>query len=47
MLPDPSATEALTLYRDGTQVGQAPIGFASFPLSPAPSTYRLVYDNGA
>ncbi|HEY3714365.1 MAG TPA: S53 family peptidase [Jatrophihabitantaceae bacterium] len=44
MLPDPSSTETLTLYQDGKQVGQAPIGFASFPLSASPASYQLVYD---
>ena len=44
MLPDPTATENLSLYQDGTQVGQAAAGFTSFPLSPNPASYRLVYD---
>ena len=44
LLPDPSSAESLTLYQDGTQVGQAPIGFAAFPLDPSPASYRLVYD---
>jgi hypothetical protein len=44
MLPDPSGTENLSLYQDGTQVGQAAGGFASFPLSPDAASYRLVYD---
>jgi hypothetical protein len=44
MLPDPSMTESLALYQDGTQVGQARGGFASFPVGAAPASYRLVYD---
>jgi hypothetical protein len=44
MLPDSSSTESMTLYQDGTQVGQTPIGFAAFPLDPSPAGYRLVYD---
>jgi hypothetical protein len=44
LLPDPSSTETLTLYQQGTQVGQTPNGFAAFPLDPAPASYRLVYD---
>jgi hypothetical protein len=44
LLPDPSSVESLTLYQDGTQVGQTPDGFAAFPLDPSPASYRLVYD---
>jgi hypothetical protein len=44
MLPDPTMTENLTLYQDGTQIGQARGGFASFPVGAAPASYRLVYD---
>ncbi|HEX6800828.1 MAG TPA: S53 family peptidase [Ktedonobacterales bacterium] len=46
MLTDPWTTQSLTLYQDGTQVGQAPFGIASFPMSPQPATYKLVYDVG-
>lgn len=45
-LPDPTATEDLQLYQDGTPVGQAASGFTSFALSPDPAVYRLVYDVG-
>lgn len=44
MLADSATTETLTLYQDGTQVGQSPSGFGSFPMSPSPATYKLVYD---
>ncbi len=44
MLPDPTATENLSLYQGDTPVGQARGGFTSFPLSPNPASYRLVYD---
>lgn len=44
MLADFATTENLTLYQDGTQVGQSPSGFGSFPMSPSPATYTLVYD---
>ncbi|HET8909551.1 MAG TPA: S53 family peptidase [Ktedonobacterales bacterium] len=44
MLADGGTTENLTLYQDGTQVGQSPSGFGSFPLSAQPATYKLVYD---
>ncbi len=44
LLPDASSAESLTLYQDGTQVGQAPVGFAAFPLDPSPASYQLVYD---
>ncbi len=44
MLADAATTELLTLYQDGTEVGSSPNGFASFPLSPDPASYRLQYD---
>ncbi len=44
MLADGTTTEAMTLYQDGTVVGQSRGGFASFPLSPDPASYQLVYD---
>lgn len=46
MLADGQTTQSLTLYQDGSQVGQAPSGFASFAMSAQPATYRLVYDVG-
>lgn len=44
MLADFATTENLTLYQDGTQVGQSPSGFGSFAMSPQPANYKLVYD---
>ncbi len=44
MLPDQTTTENLSLYQGDTPVGQARGGFTSFPLSPNPASYRLVYD---
>lgn len=45
MFPDYTTTENLTLYQNGTQVGQLPYGYlASFAMSPDPATYKLVYD---
>lgn len=44
MLADAATTEQLTLYQDGAEVGSSPTGFASFPLSPDPASYRLQYD---
>jgi hypothetical protein len=44
MLADSATTEQLTLYQDGTAVGTSPTGFATFPLSPDPASYRLQYD---
>ena len=44
MLADSATTENLTLYQDGTQVGQSRSGFGSFAMSPDPATYKLVYD---
>ncbi len=42
---DWDTTENLTLYQDGTQVGQLPFGYgATFAMSPDPATYKLVYD---
>lgn len=41
---DPTATESLTLFQNGTQVGQTSIGFGSFAMSPDPANYKLVYD---
>ncbi len=46
MLPDGATSESLTLYQDGSQVGQTPSGFASFSMSPQPATYKLMYDVG-
>lgn len=41
----PATTENLTLYQNGTPVGQLPFGYgATFALSPDPATYKLVYD---
>jgi subtilase family protein len=45
LLPDPSVSESLALYQDGQPVGRPiPSGFASFPLSADPASYRLVYE---
>ena len=44
MLADSATTEQLSLYQDGTEVGSAPTGFATFPVSPDPASYRLQYD---
>jgi hypothetical protein len=44
MLADAATTELLTLYQDGTEVGSSRSGFATFPLSPDPASYRLQYD---
>ncbi len=44
MLADGATTENMTLYQDGTEVGQSRGGFASFPLSADPASYQLVYD---
>jgi hypothetical protein len=43
-LPDSTVTEDLALYDGNQQLGDSPHGFASFPLSADPATYRLVYD---
>lgn len=44
MLADSTTTEQLTLYQDGTSVGESRSGFATFPMSADPASYRLVYD---
>ena len=44
MLADSTIAEQLVLYQDGTEVGRSSTGFASFPLSPDPASYRLQYD---
>ncbi len=44
MLAGSSSTEALTLFQDGKSVGSSRGGFASFPLSADPASYRLEYD---
>lgn len=44
MLAYSATTEQLALYQDGTEVGRASTGFATFPLSPDPASYRLEYD---
>ena len=44
MLADAATTEQLTLFQNGVDVGQAPDGFATFPLSADPASYRLQYD---
>ncbi|HEX8032288.1 MAG TPA: S53 family peptidase [Ktedonobacterales bacterium] len=44
MLADFATTENLTLYQDGTQVGQSASGFGSFAMSPQAANYKLVYD---
>ena len=44
MLADSATTELLTLYQDGTEVGSQSNGFANFPISPDPASYRLQYD---
>ncbi|HEU4948032.1 MAG TPA: S53 family peptidase [Kribbella sp.] len=46
MIADSATSEDLTLYQGGTQVGHSSSGIASFPLSPEPQTYKLVYDAG-
>ncbi|HEX7744846.1 MAG TPA: S8 family serine peptidase [Micromonosporaceae bacterium] len=43
-LAGPTTRETLALYQDGSPVGQTSSGFATFPMSPDPATYRLVYD---
>jgi hypothetical protein len=44
MLADSETTEQLTLYQDGTEIGSGRSGFANFPVSPDPASYRLQYD---
>ncbi len=44
MLAGAATTEELTLYQDGTQVGQVPSSFSSFTMSPQAASYKLVYD---
>lgn len=44
MLADFATTENLSLYQDGTLVGQSSSGFGSFAMSTQPASYKLVYD---
>ena len=43
-LPDPTVNSQMSLYQDGTLVGQVPSTFAQFPMSPNPASYQLVLD---
>lgn len=44
MMDDPSEEATLSLYQDGSLVGQQPNGPAQFPMSPNPASYRLDLD---
>lgn len=44
MLVDQDTTEDLTLYENGTQIGETPAGAGAFEVSQDPASYRLVYD---